>query len=81
MGRLFKAKFIRRISISCEYNNFASFADYVEETCSTLLFEWVLERVNPFTPKSAKFKTELKILNFMLHNCQKQTVPLESTAR
>ena len=31
---------------------------------------------NPFTPKSAKFKTEEKILKFMLQNCQKQTAPL-----
>ena len=27
--------------------------------------------LNPFTPKSAKFKTEEKILNFILQNCQK----------
>ena len=26
---------------------------------------------NPFTPKSAKFKTDEKILNFILQNCQK----------
>ena len=38
-------------------------------------------QVNPFTPKSAKFKTEEKILNFALQNCQKQTAPLESTAQ
>ena len=31
---------------------------------------------NPFTPKSAEFKTELKSLNFTLQNCQKQTTPL-----
>ena len=30
---------------------------------------------------SAKFKTEEKILNFILHNCKKQTAPRESTAQ
>ena len=35
--------------------------------------------IKPFTPKIAKFKTEEKILNFILRNCQKQTAPLEST--
>ena len=37
--------------------------------------------INPFTPKSAKFKTEEKIWNFIFQNCQKQTEPLESTAQ
>ena len=37
--------------------------------------------LNPFTSKSAKFKTEGKTLNFILQNCQKQTAPLESTAQ
>ena len=37
--------------------------------------------LNSFTPKSAKFKTELKILNAILQNCQKQTALLESTAQ
>ena len=36
---------------------------------------------NPFTPKSAKFKTEGKVLKFILQRFQKQTVPLESTAQ
>ena len=27
--------------------------------------------INPFTPKSSKFKTEEKILIFILQNCQK----------
>ena len=36
---------------------------------------------NPFTPKRAKFKTEKKILNFILQNCQKQREPHESTAQ
>ena len=40
-----------------------------------------LGRVNPFTPKSAKLKTEEKIRNFILKNCKKQTVPNESTAQ
>ena len=33
---------------------------------------------NPLVPKSAKFKIEGKILNFILQNCQKQTAPLET---
>ena len=37
--------------------------------------------VSPFTPKSAKFKTDGKILNLILQNCQKQTVSYESTAQ
>ena len=37
--------------------------------------------LNPFTPKSAKFKIEEKILNFILQNCQKQTAPHEGTAQ
>ena len=37
--------------------------------------------LNPFTPKSAKFKTEEEIVNFVLQDCQKQTGPLECTAR
>ena len=36
---------------------------------------------NSFTPKSAKFKTEETILNFILQNCQKQTIPHDSTAQ
>ena len=36
---------------------------------------------NPFTPKSAKFKTEEKFLNFISKHCQNQTPPLESTAQ
>ena len=36
---------------------------------------------NPFTPKRARFKTEEKILNFILQNYQKETAPLESTAQ
>ena len=36
---------------------------------------------NPFTPKSAKLKTKGKILNFILQNYQKQTVPHGSTAQ
>ena len=39
-----------------------------------------LKNINPFTPKSAKIKTEEKILNFILRNCQKQTAPSETTA-
>ena len=38
-------------------------------------------KFNPFTPKSAKFKTEKKILNFILQKCQNQTAPPESTAQ
>ena len=37
--------------------------------------------INSFTPKSAKFKTEETILNFILQNCQKQTVPHGSTSQ
>ena len=40
--------------------------------------ESYLGLVNPFTPKSAQFKTDEKITNFIL---QKQTAPLESTAQ
>ena len=36
---------------------------------------------NHYTPSRAKFKTEGKILNFILQNWQKQTVPHESTAQ
>ena len=36
---------------------------------------------NPFTLKSAKFKPGLKILNAILQNYQKETAPLERTAR
>ena len=36
---------------------------------------------NPFTPKSAKLKTEGKFLNFILQNCQKQTASHESTSQ
>ena len=38
-------------------------------------------KMNPFTPKRAKFKTDEKNLNFILQICQKQTAPLESTAQ
>ena len=41
----------------------------------------IRKKINPFTPKSAKFKTEEKILNFILKNCQNQTAPLHSTAQ
>ena len=37
--------------------------------------------LHPFTPKSAKFKSEQTILNFLLQNCKKQTVPHENTAQ
>ena len=45
-----------------------------------LFFLYCLDFFNPFTPKSAKFQTEERIMNFILQNGQKQTVPLESTA-
>ena len=35
----------------------------------------------PFTSKNAKFRTEEKVLNFILYNCPKQTVPHESTTQ
>ena len=38
-------------------------------------------RFNPFTPKSAKFQTDKKIVNFILKNGEKQTPPLENTAQ
>ena len=38
-------------------------------------------KINPFTPNSAKLKTEEKILNFILQRCKKQTAPLESTVQ
>ena len=37
-----------------------------------------VDTFNPFTPNSAKVKTEEKVLNFILQNCKKQTVPHES---
>ena len=46
-----------------------------------LIFRGWIEKLNPFTPKSAKFKTEEEILNFFLQHCQKQRAPLEGTAR
>ena len=35
--------------------------------------------IKPFTHKSAKFKTDEKLLNFILKNCQKQTVTPSTT--
>ena len=35
----------------------------------------------PIVLRSAKFKTEEKVLSFILQNCQKQTEPHESTAQ
>ena len=37
--------------------------------------------INPFTPKSAKFKIKEKIVNVILQICQKQTARNESTAQ
>ena len=41
----------------------------------------IMNYFNPFTPKSAKLKTEEKLLNFILQNSKKQTVSQESTTQ
>ena len=51
------------------------FHEYKSEQSNEIL------HINPFTPKSAKFKTKGKVLNFILKKRKKQTAPLESTAQ
>ena len=53
-----------------------------DDVCVCVCVFGILARdVNPFTPKSAKFKAEEEIWNFILQNSQKQTAPHESTSQ
>ena len=51
---------------------------FASQWCKTFRMQMTF---NPFTPKSAKFKTKKKVSNFTVLDYQKQTVPLESTAQ